>query len=210
MFYFQVDEKDRADASSLMKCEICDSAERHTEQLMCWTCGSYYHPGCLWTSSSSSSSSSAKNKTSTALAKIGWQCPECKRCPTCKKTDDDAHMLVCDKCDRCFHTYCIPKSHQPDVNKSSGGAWLCELCEHEVDLAKTCAGCKCPLISTNPLLNMCGTCLANEKKAALANPTANTKSQNIPASSTTTSTNTSTTTSPHHHQLETTPKVNIE
>lgn len=153
-----VDEKDREVA---LRCEVCESNEKWNEHLMCSSCGCYYHPSCLW------STATIANKTS-ALAKIGWQCPDCKRCQTCKKSDDDTHMLVCDKCDRCFHSYCITGGGSTGLVVRADGTWRCDLCEHEVDLAKTCAGCKCPLISTNPLLNMCGTCLANEKKVAAA------------------------------------------
>jgi hypothetical protein len=129
-----------------------------------------------------------------SLVRLGWQCPECKRCPACKKSDDDAHLLVCDKCDRCFHSYCCPKSVAASNDPSR--PWRCEMCQHEVDLAKACASCKTLIVPLNPAQTMCNNCVAaanNEKKIV--------RSQTVTAAATAT-------TAIHHPTDITTTKVN--
>lgn len=45
-------------------------------------------------------------------------------CEVCHRPDDEAHLLLCDHCDRGYHTYCLPTplSSIPD------GDWFCPEC----------------------------------------------------------------------------------
>ncbi|CAH8489999.1 unnamed protein product [Heterobilharzia americana] len=45
-------------------------------------------------------------------------------CEICQRPDDEAHLLLCDHCDRGYHTYCLPTplSSIPD------GDWFCPDC----------------------------------------------------------------------------------
>ncbi|KAK4473974.1 hypothetical protein MN116_003293 [Schistosoma mekongi] len=45
-------------------------------------------------------------------------------CEVCNRPDDEAHLLLCDHCDRGYHTYCLPTplSSIPD------GDWFCPEC----------------------------------------------------------------------------------
>ncbi|CAH8832347.1 unnamed protein product [Trichobilharzia szidati] len=45
-------------------------------------------------------------------------------CEVCQRPDDEAHLLLCDHCDRGYHTYCLPTplSSIPD------GDWFCPDC----------------------------------------------------------------------------------
>ncbi|RKO86099.1 hypothetical protein BDK51DRAFT_22123 [Blyttiomyces helicus] len=38
-----------------------------------------------------------------------WQCDECKCCTKCNLPTGDGEMVICDQCDKAWHTYC----HQP-------------------------------------------------------------------------------------------------
>ncbi|CAH8440855.1 unnamed protein product [Schistosoma turkestanicum] len=55
-------------------------------------------------------------------------------CQVCDRPDDEAHLLLCDHCDRGYHTYCLPTplSSIPD------GDWFCPEClRQEVVLPET-------------------------------------------------------------------------
>lgn len=45
-------------------------------------------------------------------------------CEVCQSPDDEAHLLLCDHCDRGFHTYCLP---QP-LSSIPDGDWFCPDC----------------------------------------------------------------------------------
>ncbi|CAH8469984.1 unnamed protein product [Schistosoma rodhaini] len=48
-------------------------------------------------------------------------------CEVCHRPDDEAHLLLCDHCDRGYHTYCLPTplSSIPD------GDWFCPECHRQ-------------------------------------------------------------------------------
>jgi hypothetical protein len=53
-----------------------------------------------------------------------WRCAHCKVCETCNDTGNEGQLLVCESCDRGFHTYCL----QPALETVPEGAWLCTDC----------------------------------------------------------------------------------
>lgn len=50
--------------------------------------------------------------------------PENLRCSICKKKSDAGSMLICDDCEKAFHTYC----HKPKVKRIPEGDWFCKNC----------------------------------------------------------------------------------
>ncbi|EPY88415.1 hypothetical protein CB1_000174005 [Camelus ferus] len=53
-----------------------------------------------------------------------WQCPECKVCQNCKQSGEDSKMLVCDTCDKGYHTFCL----QPVMKSVPTNGWKCKNC----------------------------------------------------------------------------------
>ncbi|VDQ02559.1 unnamed protein product, partial [Trichobilharzia regenti] len=56
--------------------------------------------------------------------RIGWQCAECKTCLICNESKDENKMLVCDICDKGYHTYCL----KPPVSSIPKNGFRCERC----------------------------------------------------------------------------------
>lgn len=54
------------------------------------------------------------------VKRFNWTCLECKRCAVCMTLREESHVIVCDTCDRVFHTKCFK------VPNSS--IWLCFDC----------------------------------------------------------------------------------
>ncbi|KAI8137681.1 chromatin remodelling complex Rsc7/Swp82 subunit-domain-containing protein [Fennellomyces sp. T-0311] len=83
--------------------------------IKCAKCVRKYHPTC------------AHLKTPRQIAAVEsypWACPECKVCCVCKSAGDESTLMICDDCDRGWHTGCC----NPKVEKVPEGAWLCPLC----------------------------------------------------------------------------------
>lgn len=83
-------------------------------QLYCVTCGAHYDADDMDIIPSKAN-------------RAGWQCPDCKVCQGCRKNDNDEEMIICDRCDRGFHTYCI----EPKLTEipSTEIDWFCPDCE---------------------------------------------------------------------------------
>jgi hypothetical protein len=56
-----------------------------------------------------------------ALAKV----PASQVCELCQSPDDGKHMLLCDKCNDGYHTYCL----QPPLSAVPKGSWFCPACD---------------------------------------------------------------------------------
>ncbi|KAK0396529.1 hypothetical protein QR680_001753 [Steinernema hermaphroditum] len=48
-------------------------------------------------------------------------------CEVCHSGDDEAHLLLCDRCDKCFHMRCL----RPPLSTIPEGYWYCPPCERE-------------------------------------------------------------------------------
>ena len=57
--------------------------------------------------------------------RLPWFCIECKRCVVCLQTCES--LLLCDRCDRGFHTECC----QPPLAQIPSGSYLCHVCKWE-------------------------------------------------------------------------------
>jgi hypothetical protein len=89
--------------------------------LTCSTCYQSFHASC------------AQYTTDTAMAVRdlilnggAWQCNECKMCDTCGAAGDENKLLICDLCERAYHTYCM----KPAMRDLPSGGWRCNACVH--------------------------------------------------------------------------------
>ncbi len=95
------------------------------DMIACAECGLCAHGSCLQMSS----------VLFETVKRLRWQCLNCKRCAFCYKKErgaqSDNDLLLCDGCDRGFHTTCLdpPLSVLPDPDTT----WRCELCDPPAD-----------------------------------------------------------------------------
>ncbi|KAF5402542.1 hypothetical protein PHET_04061 [Paragonimus heterotremus] len=58
-----------------------------------------------------------------------WQCADCKTCSACHNRQFTTELLICDACDKGFHSEChVPKLQEP-VDRSL--PWVCAECQKE-------------------------------------------------------------------------------
>ncbi|ORX47952.1 hypothetical protein DM01DRAFT_1338790 [Hesseltinella vesiculosa] len=81
----------------------------------CANCHRKYHPNCAHLTTP---------KQLAAVDSYPWYCPECKFCCICRSTGDETKLMMCDGCDRGWHTDCCT----PPVVDIPEGQWLCPLC----------------------------------------------------------------------------------
>eukprot|EP01119_Soliformovum_irregulare_P013557 TRINITY_DN3625_c0_g1_i1.p1 TRINITY_DN3625_c0_g1~~TRINITY_DN3625_c0_g1_i1.p1 ORF type:complete len:586 (-),score=132.43 TRINITY_DN3625_c0_g1_i1:1327-2973(-) len=53
-----------------------------------------------------------------------WLCAECKECGICRDIANEQSLLLCDMCDRGYHTFCL----DPPLSRPPGGRWVCKDC----------------------------------------------------------------------------------
>lgn len=109
---------------------LCDWCDRSIDQddvelgsegtrvFRCSTCNKYYHEQCLQVSGVTA------NKI--WEHKDEWQCMDCKTCIVCSSPGSEEKLLICDDCDRGFHTYCL----KPALPRLPPGSWRCDDCVH--------------------------------------------------------------------------------
>ncbi|KAI8391349.1 chromatin remodelling complex Rsc7/Swp82 subunit-domain-containing protein [Radiomyces spectabilis] len=83
--------------------------------IKCTKCTRKYHPLCA---------NLTTPRQLAAVESYPWSCPECKICCVCKDAGDESTLMICDGCDRGWHTGCC----NPKVDDVPEGAWLCPLC----------------------------------------------------------------------------------
>ncbi|KAI8067462.1 chromatin remodelling complex Rsc7/Swp82 subunit-domain-containing protein [Gongronella butleri] len=81
----------------------------------CSNCHLEYHPVCAHLTTP---------KQLAAVDSYPWYCPECKFCCICQSTGDETKLMMCDGCDRGWHTDCCT----PPVTDIPEGQWLCPVC----------------------------------------------------------------------------------
>lgn len=99
-------------------CTACGSFEEQCELMGCVNCAHYYHRFCIGL------------KTKPVGWKDSWRCPACKECEVCHNPGYEDMLLVCEKCDRGFHTFCLPEP----LGFIPIGDWLC----HDHALCVSC------------------------------------------------------------------------
>lgn len=65
--------------------------------VQCTGCYLNYHPACL----------DLPIQTAIKISTYPWKCPLCKLCEVCAIPGDDDKLLLCDKCDKGYHTFCL-------------------------------------------------------------------------------------------------------
>ncbi|KAL0082404.1 chromatin remodelling complex Rsc7/Swp82 subunit-domain-containing protein [Phycomyces blakesleeanus] len=81
----------------------------------CAKCSKRYHPVCV---------NLDTPRQVAAVESYPWSCPDCKVCCICKEAGDEAKLMICDGCDRGWHTTCC----NPPLDKIPSDSWLCPLC----------------------------------------------------------------------------------
>ncbi|KAI7867656.1 chromatin remodelling complex Rsc7/Swp82 subunit-domain-containing protein [Spinellus fusiger] len=81
----------------------------------CVKCTQRYHPVCVHLNTP---------RQVATVESYPWTCPACKVCCVCKQLGDKSKLMVCNGCDRGWHTLCC----QPALSSAPPGPWLCPLC----------------------------------------------------------------------------------
>ncbi|KAI8830665.1 chromatin remodelling complex Rsc7/Swp82 subunit-domain-containing protein, partial [Chytriomyces cf. hyalinus JEL632] len=119
----------KSKASNLqdMECAICHGTDPPDDEfdpnppsvlLRCAECGLGHHLTC------------ADIMTPVMVSKVlmpgaKWKCGNCKMCEVCNKAgEDETLMVLCDACDKGYHTYCL----NPKMDKAPSGSWHCPGC----------------------------------------------------------------------------------
>uniref|UniRef100_A0A2C9KCS1 Uncharacterized protein n=1 Tax=Biomphalaria glabrata TaxID=6526 RepID=A0A2C9KCS1_BIOGL len=100
-------------AGEATTCIQCGDVGSIRDLLFCTSCGHHYHGSCF--------SPPVDMK---PIVRAGWQCPNCKICQTCRTASDESKMLVCDKCDKGYHTFCL----KPAMTTIPKNGWKCKNC----------------------------------------------------------------------------------
>ncbi|THD28717.1 putative Phd finger protein [Fasciola hepatica] len=58
-----------------------------------------------------------------------WQCSDCKTCTVCQGKGYENELLICDACDKGFHSECHEPKLQEPVDRSM--PWVCAACQKE-------------------------------------------------------------------------------
>ena len=116
-------------------CLVCNSSVAHLELnadglgvysdehvVFCHDCGEAYHTFCL--------DPPVVDKSFLKPSFLEWRCVSCKFCVICQQPHNEGQLVVCDHCDRCFHSYCAKLSEE----EITGDCWLCADC-------RRCAHC---------------------------------------------------------------------
>uniref|UniRef100_A0A914WMG5 Histone acetyltransferase n=1 Tax=Plectus sambesii TaxID=2011161 RepID=A0A914WMG5_9BILA len=103
--------------SSSRVCASCDLAKKNGDNKLkeCFSCSRQYHlRACL---------NASESRAAVVEDRPDWACPDCVLCELCRKAGKDNSMLLCDGCDRGYHSYCMSDSTSIDDPR-----WLCPLC----------------------------------------------------------------------------------
>jgi hypothetical protein len=87
--------------------------------LTCNTCYRSFHTVCA-----QYSTDTALKVRDLVLRGGRWQCIECKLCDVCDDAGDENKLLICDLCERSYHTYCL----RPPLRQLPDGGWRCTSC----------------------------------------------------------------------------------
>ena len=101
-------------------CAYCTGDEEENKKgefealLTCSTCHESAHPSCLPMS----------QELAHVCRSYQWQCFSCKACQSCDSRTKQSKILLCDLCDRGYHTFCL----NPPLKEAPSGDWQCPRC----------------------------------------------------------------------------------
>ncbi|RHY13328.1 hypothetical protein DYB36_000729 [Aphanomyces astaci] len=126
-------------------CAVCCSSGQTLAMVFCVDCGEGFHTFCL------QPALDLEAKRSDKILEY-WRCPNCKICEFCGRChqEDEAKLLVCDVCERGFHTFCL----KPKLRDVPSGGFVCGSCIQ-------CDSCSVPQDKTtwSSTPSSCLTCL---------------------------------------------------
>ncbi|XP_028290011.1 histone-lysine N-methyltransferase 2C-like isoform X2 [Gouania willdenowi] len=93
------------------RCELCSGVGNNL--LMCCCCGNHYHGSCL-----------DPPLVPSPLCRVGWQCPQCRVCMSCRLRGNNNELAVCARCDKAYHAHCL----SPPLEFPSPAGWTCKNC----------------------------------------------------------------------------------
>ena len=120
-------------------CIMCGGTGDKETMVYCHECGEGYHHYCL----NPPPTLLLENK----LNSYEWRCVNCKVCEICNNADNEECLLVCDYCDKAYHTHCIGLSEIP-----IGNNWICHF--HNLN----CKGCNLQFTLTKLPFHYCDIC----------------------------------------------------
>jgi hypothetical protein len=132
-------------------CLMCGSSPTKEEVLFCRDCGECFHHACAVNS---------KQRKIPKEKRHMWRCPACRICEVCNGEENWESMLICDGCDRGFHTYCL----KPALRAIPDGGWKCNDCVQ-------CVSCGLKQVGTRKDIwrkdcTMCVTCFLSWDKGS--------------------------------------------
>jgi len=80
-----------------LECNNEQPEKRKTALVFCASCNSCHHSGCL----------KLPVKTAKKIRTYDWRCNNCKICELCQQAGDEEKLVLCDACDRGYHTDCF-------------------------------------------------------------------------------------------------------
>eukprot|EP00727_Mastigamoeba_balamuthi_P008409 m51a1_g4190 putative trithorax- isoform d (2135) ;mRNA; f:392342-401491 len=104
------------DLSGVELCTACSSGitDRDTA-VFCIDCGEAYHVWCVELCKTAARASAASY----------WRCDNCKVCEVCYGCAAEGKLLVCDCCDKSYHSFCL----RPELEEIPQGDWTCDSCQ---------------------------------------------------------------------------------
>lgn len=100
-------------------CVYCGSHANNSKDLIaCRDCGDCFHTHCF------------NPPVAIPIEHRGtWRCMRCKNCEVCGGAHNDNLLLVCDVCERGYHTFCL----KPSLSSVPKQAWICNDCLPQCD-----------------------------------------------------------------------------
>ena len=108
-------------------CVFCKTREGATVFCNSRSCRTCFHILCGRIHNCALGWSEVKRCTSVFCEKHSGKTYSFTSCEICHKAKDDDHLLLCDGCDKGFHTYCL----QPPLKSIPKGDWFCSSCIQE-------------------------------------------------------------------------------
>ncbi|RHY27065.1 hypothetical protein DYB32_007073 [Aphanomyces invadans] len=128
-------------------CVVCCSSGQPQSMIFCVDCGEVFHTFCLQPALDILEHTKHNDK----ILEY-WRCPNCKICEFCGRCnqEDEAKLLVCDVCERGFHTFCL----KPRLREVPSGGFVCGSCVQ----CETCSVTQ-EITAWSPNPSSCLTCL---------------------------------------------------
>ncbi|PAV83913.1 hypothetical protein WR25_05278 [Diploscapter pachys] len=103
----------KGSTTSMARCDTCgDLMSVGQKVLKCASCPMQAHADCL----------DMNEEMIAVVQTYPWNCLDCKQCTICTKMDQEESIILCERCDRGYHTHCLNMEEAPQ------GQWICNKC----------------------------------------------------------------------------------